>query len=41
VVAAFGEQVIGEDGEVNRKELGKIVFGKKVYIVSCMTVFIK
>ena len=30
VVAAFGEHIIGEDSEVNRQELGKIVFGKKV-----------
>ncbi|XP_053387502.1 bifunctional coenzyme A synthase-like isoform X2 [Mercenaria mercenaria] len=29
VVAAFGQQVVGEDGEISRKELGKIVFGNK------------
>ncbi|MDA1257755.1 MAG: dephospho-CoA kinase [Chloroflexi bacterium] len=27
VVAAFGREVIGEDGEIDRRELGRIVFG--------------
>lgn len=29
VVEAFGQHIVGEDGEINRKELGKIVFGSK------------
>lgn len=30
VVEAFGEDVLGEDGQINRKVLGGKVFGKKV-----------
>ena len=30
VVAAFGEDVVGEDGEINRRALGPKVFGNKV-----------
>ena len=30
VVGAFGAHIVGEDGEVDRKALGKVVFGQKV-----------
>lgn len=30
LVTEFGEQIVGEDGEVDRKQLGKLVFGNKV-----------
>ena len=30
VVEAFGEEIIGEDGEINRKTLGAKVFADKV-----------
>ena len=33
VVAAFGEEIIGEDGEINRKSLGAKVFADKVILV--------
>ena len=30
VVEAFGEDVVGEDGEIHRPSLGRKVFGNKV-----------
>jgi len=30
VLEAFGRDIVGENGEVNRQALGKIVFGNKV-----------
>ena len=33
MVAAFGEEIIGEDGEINRKSLGAKVFADKVILV--------
>ena len=33
VVEGFGSEVVGEDGEINRKVLGSKVFGNKVCLV--------
>jgi len=42
VLEAFGQEMVGENGEVNRQALGKIVFGNKVipmFLLSLLPIY--
>jgi dephospho-CoA kinase len=35
IVQHFGKDILGDDGEINRKALGEVVFNSKVLELAC------